>query len=68
MKSGYMGGKREYPSYEQVSTGVSGHIEVVQVVFNPQIIPLDILLDGFFISHDPTSMDKQGGDSGEQYR
>jgi peptide methionine sulfoxide reductase msrA/msrB len=68
VKSGYMGGKREYPSYEQVSTGVSGHIEVVQVTYNPQIIPLDILLDGFFISHDPTSMDKQGGDSGEQYR
>jgi peptide methionine sulfoxide reductase msrA/msrB len=68
VKSGYMWGKREYPSYEQVSTGVSGHIEVVQVVFNPQIVPLDILLDAFFISHDPTSIDKQGADTGEQYR
>lgn len=68
VRSGYMWWKRDNPSYEQVSTGVSGHVEVVQVSFDPAMIPLNILLDVFFASHDPTSMDKQGNDTGEQYR
>ena len=68
VKSGYAGGDVENPSYEQVSSGTSGHIEVVQVEFDPSIITLDDLLSVFFTSHDPTSMDKQGNDTGEQYR
>ncbi|MFA7284275.1 MAG: bifunctional methionine sulfoxide reductase B/A protein [Candidatus Absconditabacterales bacterium] len=68
VKSGYMGGKRKFPTYEQVCTGASGHIEVVKVVFDAAVLPLDVLLSVFFASHDPTSVDKQGHDAGEQYR
>ncbi len=68
VKSGYAGGDVENPTYEQVSSGTSGHIEVVQVEFDPQIITLDDLLSVFFSSHDPTSKDRQGNDAGEQYR
>ena len=63
-----MGGRRDYPSYEQVAAGVSGHVETVKVVFDPAIIPYDTLLTVFFASHDPTSLDKQGADTGEEYR
>jgi peptide-methionine (S)-S-oxide reductase len=68
VKSGYAGGNIEKPSYEQVSSGTTGHIEVVQVEFDPSIIKLDDLLSVFFSSHDPTSLDRQGEDAGEQYR
>lgn len=68
VQSGYMGGKRPFPSYEQVSTGATGHIEVVKVTRDEILLPLEILLDAFFTSHDPTSMDKQGNDTGSQYR
>lgn len=66
--SGYTGGKRENPSYEQVSTGATGHAEAVQIVFDPSIIPYERLLDIFWATHDPTSLNQQGADIGTQYR
>ena len=72
VKSGYAGGNPpadgEKPTYEQVSSGTSGHIEVVQVEFDPSVITLGDLLSVFFSSHDPTSKDRQGNDAGPQYR
>ena len=66
--SGYMGGKRPNPSYEQVCTGVSGHIEVVEVCFDDRALSLETLLQAFFLLHDPTQINRQGGDIGEQYK
>src|SRR5258708_1821111 len=66
--SGYIGGKRENPSYEQVSSGATGHAEAVQVTFNPQIIAYETLLEIFWHLHDPTTMNRQGNDIGTQYR
>ncbi len=68
VKSGYTGGTLPNPTYEQVSSGLSGHIEVVQVEFDSTIITLENLLAVFFSSHDPTSVNKQGNDAGEQYK
>jgi len=65
---GYSGGKVENPSYEQVSSGMSGHAEVIQIQFDPNEISYDQLLDVFFKLHDPTQMNRQGNDVGEQYR
>lgn len=67
VKSGYSGGKRAFPSYEQVSTGSTGHIEVVQLVFDPSIITYQQILEVFFTMHDPTTFNRQGNDEGEQY-
>lgn len=66
--AGYTGGKRENPSYEQVSTGATGHAEAIQVHFDPQIISYDKLLSVFWATHDPTTLNKQGYDMGTQYR
>jgi peptide-methionine (S)-S-oxide reductase len=66
--SGYMGGARPNPTYQQVCTGVSGHIEVVQVTFDPAVTTYREILEVFFSVHDPTSRDRQGNDVGEQYR
>ncbi|MDP3740971.1 MAG: peptide-methionine (S)-S-oxide reductase MsrA [bacterium] len=67
VKSGYMGGQKDRPSYEEVSSGSTGHVEVVQVEFDPNVISLDSLLSVFFSSHDPTSVNRQGNDVGQQY-
>jgi len=66
--SGYMGGKRPNPTYEQVCAGVSGHVEVAEITFDPAKISFHDLLEVFFTAHDPTTLNRQGNDAGEQYR
>lgn len=66
--SGYCGGKISKPSYEQVSTGQTGHAEAIQIRFDPKIISYEHLLDIFWATHDPTTLNKQGADVGNQYR
>jgi len=68
VESGYMGGKQEHPSYEQVCSGATGHVEVVRVEFDPAVISYGELLEVFFTAHDPTTMNRQGNDMGTQYR
>lgn len=65
---GYMGGYTPNPTYQEVCTGLTGHTETVRVVYDPALLPLDKILQVFFESHDPTSLNKQGGDIGTQYR
>ena len=65
---GYMGGNRPNPNYEQVCTGVTGHAEIVKVVFDSSKITYQRLLEEFWVMHDPTSLNQQGGDIGTQYR
>lgn len=67
-RSGYMGGKRRFPIYDQVCTWATGHIEVVRVFWDEKKVSLTQLLDAFFLIHDPTSRDRQGNDAGSQYR
>ncbi len=66
--SGYAGGHTKNPSYEQVCDGKTGHAEVVQIVYDPDVISYDDLLKIFWKTHDPTTMNRQGADVGEQYR
>ena len=66
--SGYMGGQVENPTYRQVCNGDTGHVEVVQVTFDPSQIKYRDLLEVFFSVHDPTTLNRQGNDVGEQYR
>ncbi len=68
VESGYCNGEALNPSYEQVCTGMTGHNEVVRVTFDPGQISLREVLEIFFVIHDPTTLNRQGNDSGTQYR
>ena len=65
---GYAGGETEDPTYRQVCNGGTGHAEVVEVEYDPEVISLEDLLEVFFATHDPTSLNRQGADVGTQYR
>jgi len=66
--SGYSGGHTENPTYNEVCTGETGHAEVVQVVYDPTVIPFAEILEIYFKTHNPTTLNRQGGDIGTQYR
>ncbi len=68
VESGYAGGRRPDPSYEQVCSGGTGHAEVVRISFDPHILSYHDLLEVFFTIHDPTTLNRQGNDVGSQYR
>lgn len=67
-ESGYAGGELENPTYQQICSGNTGHAEVVQVEFDPQVLSFEVLLELFFQLHDPTQLNRQGNDVGTQYR
>ncbi len=66
--SGYVGGDRPYPTYDQVSLGTTGHAEAVEITFNKAELSEEDVLDLFFLIHDPTTLNRQGNDVGTQYR
>jgi peptide-methionine (S)-S-oxide reductase len=66
--SGYAGGAIDHPTYEQVSTGITGHAEAVKITFDETVITSKVILDLFFLIHDPTTLNRQGNDVGTQYR
>ena len=68
VESGYSGGEMLNPSYQAICTGETGHAEVVQISFDPEVISFDDLLRVFFTIHDPTTLNRQGADMGTQYR
>lgn len=68
VRSCFTGGHTEFPSYEQVCTGSTGHAEAVAVTFDETVLPAQIVLDAFFTMHDPTQLNRQGNDVGTQYR
>ncbi len=68
VRPGYCGGHVPQPTYQQVCTGDTGHVEVVQLEFDPEAISYEVLLEVFFAMHDPTTPDRQGVDVGPQYR
>lgn len=68
VESGYSGGTTKNPTYEQVCMGNTGHAEVAQITFDPSVITYEQILTVFFHVHDPTTLNRQGADAGEQYR
>ena len=68
VEPGYSGGKSANPTYEQICTGATGHAEVVQITFDPDIVSFREILEMFFATHDPTTLNRQGADVGTQYR
>lgn len=66
--SGYSGGHVKNPSYKEVCTGRTGHAEVIQLTYDPDVVSFETLLEAFFLSHDPTQLNRQGADVGTQYR
>ena len=68
VQSGYSGGHVKNPSYKEVCTGLTGHAEVLQIVYDPKLISFEELLEVFWKTHDPTTLNRQGGDVGTQYR
>ena len=65
---GYMGGTKPDPTYKEVCTGTTNHAEMVEIIFDPEVITYQRLLAEFWVMHDPTSLNQQGGDIGTQYR
>jgi peptide-methionine (S)-S-oxide reductase len=68
VESGYMGGKTENPTYEEICSGQTGHAEVVRLTFDPSAVSFREILEVFFVTHDPTTLNRQGNDVGTQYR
>lgn len=68
VKPGYSGGTIKSPSYKEVCTGRTGHAEVVQITFDPSVVSFSDILEVFFMTHDPTTLNRQGNDVGTQYR
>ena len=68
IKPGYSGGEIKNPTYKEVCTGRTGHAEVVQITFDPEIVSFSEILEVFFLTHDPTTLNRQGNDVGTQYR
>lgn len=68
VESGYSGGKVKNPTYKEVCSGLTGHAEVIQVTFDPAVVSYEALLEIFWNTHDPTTLNRQGADEGTQYR
>lgn len=68
VESGYMGGKKQDPTYKEVCTGMTGHAEVCRIIYDPRILTFKDLLEVFWQTHDPTTLNRQGNDVGTQYR
>ena len=68
VKSGYMGGHTLNPTYKDICTGTTGHAEVIQIEYDPSVVTFDVLLQVFWKTHDPTTLNRQGNDRGTQYR
>jgi methionine-S-sulfoxide reductase len=66
--SGYSGGKVKNPTYKEVCSGLTGHAEVTQITFDPKVVSFSDLLEVFWNTHDPTTLNRQGADEGTQYR